>query len=164
LRYYRRIMPAPSSTLSVAIGYAIRRRREHARRSVDWLAKKSGVDARVVAAIEIGSRQPSIEHLDRLAVALGTTAVALVKNARKTPESSVPVNERLEKIARVVVGDLPDGMGDKLDAVERAIVRHAMSITRGNKSAAARLLGVERKALVRRWDKIRRADKRERAA
>jgi transcriptional regulator with XRE-family HTH domain len=148
-------MPAATSSLSVSIGHAIRRRRERAKRPIEWLAKKSGLDASTVSAIEIGSRQPSIDHLDRIAIALGTSAVTLVRNARTTPRvEAAPVTERLDKIARVVLSELPDGMGDKLDAVERAIVMHAMTITRGNKSAAARLLGVERKSLVRKWARI----------
>ncbi len=154
-------MTTATSSLSLAIGYAIRRRREHMGKSVEWLAKKSGVDASVIAAIEIGSRQPTVDHLDHIGVALGTSAEALVRDARKAPASAVPVAERLEKIARVVLGELPDALGDKLDAVERAIVTHAMEVSRGNQSAAARLLGLDRKALVRRWHNVQRAGRRQ---
>jgi transcriptional regulator of acetoin/glycerol metabolism len=43
--------------------------------------------------------------------------------------------------------------GSKLEEAQRAIIAHALVETQGNVSAAARLLGVERKALER---KVRR--------
>jgi DNA-binding NtrC family response regulator len=66
--------------------------------------------------------------------------------ARRTP------NE-VEALARAVLA-LPEGPGGKLDAIERAVVRLAMDATGGNKSAAARLIGVDRKALERRWERF----------
>jgi len=46
--------------------------------------------------------------------------------------------------------------GSKLDAVQRAIVMHSLALTGGNISAAARLLGVERKQLERKVNRYRR--------
>ena len=46
--------------------------------------------------------------------------------------------------------------GSKLDAIQRAVVMHALAECGGNVSAAARLLGVERKALERRVARYRR--------
>jgi hypothetical protein len=46
--------------------------------------------------------------------------------------------------------------GSKLEEIERAIITHAVAVSDGNVSAAARLLGVERKMLDRRWRKIQR--------
>jgi len=41
-------------------------------------------------------------------------------------------------------------LDNKLEAIEEALVAEAMSLAEGNKSAAARLLGVHRKAVSRR--------------
>ncbi len=53
----------------------------------------------------------------------------------------------LDALVRAVL-QLP--AGNKLEAASDAIVSHAMAACRGNKSAAARLLGVHRKAIERR--------------
>jgi DNA-binding NtrC family response regulator len=37
--------------------------------------------------------------------------------------------------------------------MERAVLHHAIESCGGNKAAAARLIGVDRKALERRWDR-----------
>jgi DNA-binding NtrC family response regulator len=42
---------------------------------------------------------------------------------------------------------------DKLDAIENALVEEAIALAQGNKAAAARLLGIHRKAMERRLDK-----------
>jgi DNA-binding NtrC family response regulator len=47
--------------------------------------------------------------------------------------------------------DLP--IGNKLAAVEAALLESAMRVSRGNKSAAARLLGLHRKAVERKLEK-----------
>jgi len=54
-------------------------------------------------------------------------------------------------IARLL--DLP--VNNKLAAVEAALLESAMRVTSGNKSAAARLLGVHRKAVERKLEKYR---------
>ncbi len=59
----------------------------------------------------------------------------------------------LSSLARRLL-NTPTGELPKLEAMERAVVVEAMAAMHGNKSAAARLLGLERKALERRWDKI----------
>jgi transcriptional regulator of acetoin/glycerol metabolism len=46
--------------------------------------------------------------------------------------------------------------GPKLDAVQRAVVLRALAVSGGNVSAAARLLGVERKAFERKVSRARR--------
>lgn len=67
------------------------------------------------------------------------------------PETPLP----LERLARAIL-DLP-ASEPKLSAVERAVITHALAVTNGNKSAAARLLGMDRKAFDR---KARRALRR----
>ena len=49
---------------------------------------------------------------------------------------------------------LPERLGSKLDVIERAVLHHAIESCGGNKSAAARLIGVDRKALERRWERL----------
>ena len=49
---------------------------------------------------------------------------------------------------------LPERLGSKLDVIERAVLHHAIESCGGNKSAAARLVGVDRKALERRWERL----------
>jgi two-component system response regulator HydG len=86
--------------------------------------------------------------IDRLVVFaeddLVTPAVLAVLSA---PDAIVPGDEALSGLARSVLRlDQPN----KLAAMERAVVAEAVHMARGNKSAAARLLGLDRKALDRR--------------
>ena len=67
---------------------------------------------------------------------------------RETTDGS----REIDRIAKTVLA-LPSS-GSKLDVVERAILHHAMEVSGGNKSAAARLIGVDRKALERKWDRL----------
>jgi DNA-binding NtrC family response regulator len=66
--------------------------------------------------------------------------------------------ETLDDIARAILA-LPD-CRHRLREVERAVVIHALETTRGNVSAAARLLGTERKALERRIERYKIAVRR----
>ena len=61
--------------------------------------------------------------------------------------------QEIDKMARSLLA-LPDRLGSKLDVIERAILHHAIESCGGNKSAAARLIGVDRKALERRWERL----------
>lgn len=65
----------------------------------------------------------------------------------------------LDEIARAILA-LPAG-GHRLRDVERAVVVHALLKTNGNVSAAARLLGTDRKALERRIERHKIAVRRE---
>ncbi len=47
--------------------------------------------------------------------------------------------------------DMPVEISSRL--VERAVLHHAVESCQGNKSAAARLVGVHRKQLERKWDR-----------
>jgi transcriptional regulator with GAF, ATPase, and Fis domain len=68
----------------------------------------------------------------------------------------------LDEIAHAILA-LPAG-GHRLHDVERTVVVHALARTKGNVSAAARLLGTDRKALERRIERhkiaVRRGDPR----
>ncbi len=59
----------------------------------------------------------------------------------------------LDRMAKALLA-LPARLGSKLDVIERAVLHHAIEVCSGNKSAAARLIGVDRKALERRWERL----------
>lgn len=63
------------------------------------------------------------------------------------------VAAEVDRLARSLLS-LPDRLGSKLEVIERAVLHHAIEVCGGNKSAAARLVGVHRKALERRWDRL----------
>ncbi len=69
------------------------------------------------------------------------------------PSSASDARLEIDRIARSLLA-LPDRLGSKLDVIERAILHHAIEACGGNKSAAARLIGVDRKALERRWERL----------
>ena len=59
----------------------------------------------------------------------------------------------IERIAKKLLA-LPPHLGSKLEVVERSIVQQAIEMAGGNKSAAARILGLDRKALERKWERL----------
>ena len=59
----------------------------------------------------------------------------------------------LEKIVQAIL-TLPMHTGSKLDFIERAVLHHAIETSAGNKSAAARMVGVNRRALDRRLRRL----------
>jgi DNA-binding NtrC family response regulator len=69
------------------------------------------------------------------------------------PASASDARLEIDRIARSLLA-LPDRLGSKLDVIERAILHHAIEACGGNKSAAARMIGVDRKALERRWERL----------
>jgi DNA-binding NtrC family response regulator len=69
------------------------------------------------------------------------------------PPSASDARLEIDRVARSLLA-LPDRLGSKVDVIERAILHHAIEACGGNKSAAARLIGVDRKALERRWERL----------
>src|SRR6185312_6196833 len=69
------------------------------------------------------------------------------------PPNAGDARMEIDRMARSLLA-LPDRLGSKLDVIERAILHHAIEACGGNKSAAARLIGVDRKALERRWERL----------
>jgi two-component system response regulator HydG len=67
-------------------------------------------------------------------------------------ESTRPVIE-IDRVAHAILS-LPTKLGSKLDVIERAVLHHAIEMCGGNKSAASRLLGLERKALERKLERF----------
>ncbi len=152
-------MKIPSS---LAIGRAIRALREGGRQSISQLSRASGVSNAELAAIEAGRARPSIAVLHRVSNALGSTLVELVHDAASPETAARPAPAArplgLDEIARAIAA-LPASVGSKVDAAEAAAVLHAMTVSGQNQSAAARLLGMERKAFVRRLARAKRRRK-----
>jgi len=70
------------------------------------------------------------------------------------PPPTAPATEALDgSVARLARNLLRLPVTNKLEAIEAALVTEAMRMTEGNKSAAARLLGVHRRIVERRLDK-----------
>jgi DNA-binding NtrC family response regulator len=59
----------------------------------------------------------------------------------------------VEKIVTAIL-TLPMHTGSKLDFIERAVLHHAIETSAGNKSAAARMMGVNRRSLDRRLRRL----------
>jgi DNA-binding NtrC family response regulator len=100
------------------------------------------------ARLQAALRQISVGKLGDVARSVSPTEPRAHARAGRTNGLS------LDNVARFVLGR--NDPGSKLELVERAIVANAMSACSGNQSAAARLLGIERKALARRLAKQRR--------
>ena len=149
-------MGAP--TTSAAVGRAIRSKRKRARLPLDHVARGSALSATELDAIESGRARPSIAVLDRIARALGSTLVELVDGSGgATGPNGAAGHLGLTDIAWAILElPLPDDGSSKLDAVECATVLAAFSTCHENQSAAARMLGMERKAFVRRLSHARR--------
>ena len=88
-----------------------------------------GIQVSALERIEHGHARPSIALLDALARELDSSLVDLMKQARAKPPKLVDARAILDRLG--------------------------MHVCAGNQSAAARLLGLERKALVRRVEKTR---------
>jgi transcriptional regulator with XRE-family HTH domain len=141
--------------------------------------------AAAMARVERGDVAAPVEALDSLAVALRVPLLALftfpaqdffqelvdklrhirfgelqgmlaMVGNRARPREARPGRTEipsLDDLARWILA-LP-GRGSKLEVVQRAVLLHALEISEGNVSAAARLLGINRKAFERRLARIR---------
>jgi transcriptional regulator with XRE-family HTH domain len=135
--------------VSAAVGRRIRELRVEVGISPERLAKLAGLTVSALLSIEDGRAQPSLSALGKVVGHLGVSLSQLVREARGGPVVAYdPVKSTPEQIGRAVV-ELPDGL-DKLRVAEAAAIRHALEVCSGNQSAAARLLGMPRKALIRR--------------
>ncbi|MGO9839153.1 MAG: helix-turn-helix domain-containing protein [Polyangiaceae bacterium] len=148
------IQPVSSSL----VGLAIRTRREDAGLSLARAARESGVSIAQLSAIESGRTKASITVLGCVAQTLGSTLADLVRGAgqahRAAPVGVAP-RLRLPDIARAI-SELPDNAGSKIHVATSAAVLYAMKVSDENQSAAARLLGMHRKAFLRRLRRARR--------
>ena len=147
------MLQTQTAPISALVGVRIRQLREGAGLPIEKIAKGAGLSTSALTKIESGGARPSLGTLGAIANQLETSVSELIRGVQAA-DREVDLPARLDRMARAIV-ELPEAVGDKLDAAELAIVRHAMFVCGGNKSAAARLLGLERKALMRRSDKLR---------
>jgi transcriptional regulator with XRE-family HTH domain len=134
------------------VGVALRLLRERSGQSATQVSRMARVSPAELRSIESGDAQPGIGVLDRVARALGSTLAKLVDGA---PAPAPSPTMDLDAIVSAVLA-LPNDGHPKLEQVEAAVVIHAMSVADQNQSAAARLLGMERKAFVRRLARAKR--------
>jgi transcriptional regulator with XRE-family HTH domain len=130
----------------------IRLSRKRAKLPIAHVAKECRLSPSQLARIESGRARPTIAVLDRIARAMGMTLVDLVLD----PKGMATTPLGLCDIARAIL-QLPDEVGPKLDAAEAAAILVAMTACHENQSAAARLLGMDRKAFARRLSWARRS-------
>ncbi len=162
------IIPYMSSpNTSSAVGRSIRTTRERAGLPVARIARASGLTASELEAIETGRSRPSIAVLDRVASALGSRLVDLVRAGARSPALSGNAEALAGELPRIglaevarAIAELPVKGGSKIDAAESATILYAMSVCNENQSAAARMLSMERKAFVRRLRRARRRTSR----
>ena len=144
---------------SVTVGRAIRASRKRANLPLARVARKCNLSPTQLDGIESGRARPSVAVLDRIARALGMTLVDLVVNQQAAaPARGVPRRLGISDIARAIL-DLPEAVGSKIDVVQHATVLVAMSACQENQSAAARMLGMERKAFARKLSRARKPSK-----
>lgn len=139
--------------LSAAVARQLQRLRVGAGIPAARLARNAGLSTLALRDIEDGRVEPTLGTLVDLAGQLGASVAELVRDARRGG-SAPPGAMNAAQIGKAIV-ELP-GRGDKLEAVEAAAVRYAFEVCDENKSRAARLLGLERKAMERRLDRIQR--------
>ncbi|MFT3769842.1 MAG: sigma-54 dependent transcriptional regulator [Minicystis sp.] len=90
-----------------------------------------------------------VERLALLADSDVIDAPVLTELAGERPVADAAAE--IDRLARALLA-LPERLGSKLRVIERAVLHHAIESCGGNKAAAARLIGVDRKVLERRWD------------
>ncbi|HZO13551.1 MAG TPA: sigma 54-interacting transcriptional regulator, partial [Polyangiaceae bacterium] len=92
--------------------------------------------------------------IDRVVLLSDSDAIDVPILKELVGESMTRQAAEIDKIAKLIL-ELPEKLGtSKLDLVERAVLHHAIENCRGNKSAAARLVGLHRKQLDRRWERL----------
>ena len=149
-----------SSISSSTIGRALRARREREGLTPARVARESGVSVAELDRIESGRNRPSVGALARVARALGVSLADLVSTNGAGAAVGAPIPGMLSSLSLTDIGraitELPRPVGSKIDAVISAAVLHALKECGDNQSAAARILGMERKAFVRRVQRARR--------
>lgn len=109
--------------------------------AMEWLSRRSWPG-------NVRELRNMIERVSLLAIQSKVTR----KVVETLAAEDVPGSEIDRLVDRVLA--LPAETGNKLAAVERAVIARAMAATSGNKSAAAQLVGIERKAMERRWERL----------
>lgn len=71
------------------MGQRVKDLREGLGLSQEALAERAGLDSTYISGIELGQRNPGLNSLNRLAVALGVTLPALVSDLRQPAARTV---------------------------------------------------------------------------
>jgi two-component system response regulator HydG len=98
--------------------------------------------------------------VDRLALLSPSEDIDVPTLEELAGEEPRPSAAEIERMARAILA-LPSRLGSKLDVIERAILHHAIEASGGNMSAAARLVGMDRKTLERHWERLGEADEKD---
>jgi transcriptional regulator with XRE-family HTH domain len=146
---------------SFAVGRSLGALREQSGRSRSLVSRAVGISRSDLMAIESGRSKPTVDLLDRIARALGSTIVEVIRSAKRVDPAASTGGGRLglADIGRAIA-ELPMVGRSKVDVVTSAVVVFALDASGGNQSAAARLLGMERKAYVRRLARAKRHQRR----
>jgi DNA-binding NtrC family response regulator len=86
--------------------------------------------------------------IERLALLAESDAIDVPMLEELIGSGGAVAERELARLAKTLLG-LATKEASKLDAIQRALVEQALAAARGNKSAAARLLGIHRKMLER---------------
>lgn len=141
--------PAAATLLSRDVGVALRAMRIGKGLHAATVQEASGVSS--LAYVEIG--RASIADMDAVARVMGTTLPEVVQEVRSAAGATTPPHT-LTHVAGAILS--LSVRGSRVEAAINAAVREAMRVADGNQSAAARLLGMERKAFVRRLARARK--------
>jgi DNA-binding NtrC family response regulator len=111
--------------------------------AMDWLRKRSWP----------GNVRELKNTVERLALLSDSTDIDVPLLREIVGDDSDRATVEIENLAKAILA-LPSRFGSKLDVVERAVLHQAVEVCSGNKSAAARLIGLDRKALERKWERL----------
>lgn len=114
-------------------------------RAIEWLSKRPW-PGNVRELRNVVRRLSIMSPTDKIDL---PTLVELVPTASGMPETRSPVDALVDSVLA-----MPDSGASKYRETERALLRRALDIENGNKAGAARLLGVPRKVLLRRWARL----------
>jgi transcriptional regulator with XRE-family HTH domain len=145
--------------ITETVGRAIRASRKRANLPLARLARECKLSPTQLDGIESGRSRPSPDTLVRIARALGTNVVDLVVETRRGSARRLGIAD----IARAIL-DLPQAVGSKIEVVQHATVLVALTACQQNQSAAARMLGMDRKAFTRKLSRARRRPRPDLAA
>lgn len=140
-----------ASTNGLAVGRSIRASRKRANLALARVARECKLSTTQLDGIENGKVRPSLAVLNRIARALGMSIVDFVLTTQRASARRLEVSDIAEAILQ-----LPDAVGSKIEVVEHAAVLVAMTACSENQSAAARMLGMERKAFTRKLSRAKR--------
>jgi DNA-binding NtrC family response regulator len=114
-------------------------------RAIEWLSKRPW-PGNVRELLNVVRRLSIMSQTDKIDI---QTLVELVPNGSGMSETRSPLDALVDSVLA-----MPETGGSKYRETERALLRRALDIEGGNKAGAARLLGVPRKVLLRRWARL----------